>query len=53
MNVVLTACAAARRATTAPQRKKHDDVAMHPQCAEFSRRIHDALKHVLVLCSTG
>ncbi|KIY94192.1 hypothetical protein MNEG_13769 [Monoraphidium neglectum] len=35
------------------RRKRHEDIALHPPCAEFSRRIFDGLKHVLVLCGTG
>ncbi|GBF90535.1 hypothetical protein Rsub_03531 [Raphidocelis subcapitata] len=35
------------------RRNKKDDVAQYPQAADFSRRLHDGLKHVLVLCGTG
>ena len=35
------------------QRKREDDVELYPACHNYSTRIFHALKHVVVICSTG
>lgn len=35
------------------QKKREDDVELYPPCFEFAVRILAALKHVLVITSTG
>jgi hypothetical protein len=39
--------------TPTPQKRREDDVELYPPCHEVSSRIAAALKHVMVLCSTG
>jgi hypothetical protein len=35
------------------QKKREDDVELYPSAFNYSSRIFNALKHVVVICSTG
>lgn len=50
---LLRTCYIACYNTSHPQKKREDDVELYPTALNYSSRIFNALKHVVVICSTG